>query len=60
MLMPKKYIRKCPSCGRCTLQEECPSCGTGTVTAHPPRFSPEDRHALERALQRLARDTRKE
>ncbi len=36
-------MRKCPKCGRYTFKEMCPVCGTPTVSAHPPRFSPEDK-----------------
>ena len=39
----KLRLRKCPKCGRYTLKEKCPVCGTETVSAHPPRFSPEDK-----------------
>ncbi len=36
-------LRKCPACGTYTFKEVCPRCGTPTVSAHPPRFSPEDK-----------------
>lgn len=36
-------MRKCPACGRYTLKDVCPACGNPTVSAHPPRFSPEDK-----------------
>ncbi|NPA76285.1 MAG: RNA-protein complex protein Nop10 [Candidatus Diapherotrites archaeon] len=39
----KLRLRKCPKCGRYTLKDVCPVCGEKTVSAHPPRFSPEDK-----------------
>ncbi len=43
-------IRKCKKCGRYTLKERCPECGAETVSAHPPRFSPEDKYGKYRRL----------
>lgn len=40
-----KRIRKCGSCAAYTLSEECPKCKGRTFTAHPPKFSPEDKYA---------------
>ncbi len=40
-------IRKCP-CGTFTFREACPACGCKTVTAHPPKFSPEDKYGAYR------------
>ncbi len=37
-------IKKCPKCGLYTLKDVCPKCGAQTVSAHPPKFSPEDRY----------------
>lgn len=37
-------IKKCMKCARYTLQEICPECGNRTVSAHPPKFSPEDKY----------------
>ena len=31
-----------------TLQKSCPTCHEPTVTAHPARFSPDDRFSRER------------
>ena len=36
-------IRYCPGDRTYTLQQKCPVCGGATRTAHPPRFSPQDR-----------------
>ncbi|RLG87556.1 MAG: RNA-protein complex protein Nop10 [Thermoprotei archaeon] len=43
-------MRKCPRCGRYTLSDVCPVCGARTVSAHPHRFSPEDRFVHYRVL----------
>ena len=40
-----KRIRKCGSCATYTLSESCPKCAGKTLTAHPPKFSPEDKYA---------------
>jgi len=47
-------IKKCPVCGRYTLEDYCPVCKSRTKSAHPPRFSPEDRYVKYRIqLKRL-------
>lgn len=37
-------LRKCEKCKRYTLKERCPVCGAQTISAHPPKFSPEDKY----------------
>lgn len=37
-----KKLRKCPVCGSYTLAMA--HCGSGTVSAHPPRYDPNDRY----------------
>ena len=44
----RKLMRKCPKCGRYTLEPKCPRCGSETVSPPPPKFSPQDRYALLR------------
>ncbi|MDD1675878.1 MAG: RNA-protein complex protein Nop10 [Methanomicrobiales archaeon] len=39
----KSLIRRCPRDGTYTLRMKCPLCASETVSAHPPRFSPQDR-----------------
>ncbi len=39
-----KLLKKC-GCGAYTLGEKCPRCGAKTFSAHPPKYSPEDRLA---------------
>jgi len=41
-------LKKCINCGTYTMKEQCPKCGEKTCTAHPPKFSPEDRYARYR------------
>ena len=43
----KNFLKKCPSCGKYSLDEKC-SCGSVTETPHPPKFSLEDKYALYR------------
>ncbi|MEM4272306.1 MAG: RNA-protein complex protein Nop10 [Candidatus Bilamarchaeaceae archaeon] len=38
-----KKMRKCASCGEYTLMEE--HCGVPSVSAHPPKFNPNDPYA---------------
>jgi len=37
-------LKKCTRCGSYTMKERCPRCGGETRTAHPPKFSPEDKY----------------
>jgi len=46
-------IRRCRNDRTYTLSATCPVCGDTTITAHPARFSPEDRYGRYR---RMARD----
>lgn len=41
-------LRRCPCDRTYTLQEKCPACGRPTVSAHPARFSPDDRYGKYR------------
>ncbi|HMA04681.1 MAG TPA: nucleolar RNA-binding Nop10p family protein [Methanomicrobiales archaeon] len=45
-------IRRCPIDSTYTLSPLCPSCGRPTATAHPARFSPDDRRGRYRRLSR--------
>jgi H/ACA ribonucleoprotein complex subunit 3 len=44
------HIRRCDKDRTYTLKNQCPVCGEATRTAHPPRFSPEDRFGKYRRL----------
>jgi H/ACA ribonucleoprotein complex subunit 3 len=46
--MRESSLRRCRTDGRYTLRELCPTCGGPTRTAHPARYSPEDRWARYR------------
>jgi len=37
------HIRRCDKDRTYTIKSQCPVCGDATRTAHPPRFSPEDK-----------------
>ncbi|MFX0163218.1 MAG: RNA-protein complex protein Nop10 [Candidatus Hodarchaeota archaeon] len=42
--MPK-MLQQCQKCTHYTLQKPtCPHCGNPVKTAHPPKFSPEDKY----------------
>ncbi|MDG6257056.1 MAG: RNA-protein complex protein Nop10 [Methanomicrobiaceae archaeon] len=41
-------IRRCPVDWTYTLSRICPRCGHATVSAHPARFSPDDRYGRYR------------
>ncbi len=43
-------MRKCVKCKIYTFKDRCPSCGAETASAHPPRFSPEDKYGKYRRL----------
>lgn len=45
-------MRRCVPCGRYTLREGCPKCGGETRSAHPARFSPDDRYMRYRLAER--------
>ena len=43
-------MRKCPRCGRYSLELKCSKCKADTVTAHPPKYSPDDRYGKYRRM----------
>jgi len=47
-------LKNCKECGRYTLEKEkCPYCGGQVHSAHPPKFSPDDKYLKYRlALKR--------
>ncbi len=48
-----KLLRYCPRCDRYTLEEFCPICKEKTISAHPPKFSPEDKYGEYRRKAKL-------
>lgn len=41
-------MKECASCGTYTLKDECPKCGGEARSAHPMKYSKEDRYAIYR------------
>lgn len=48
-MIPRK-IKKCDVCGSFTLKET--HCEKQTRTAHPPKYSPEDKYARYRRIEK--------
>jgi H/ACA ribonucleoprotein complex subunit 3 len=46
-------LRKCPQCKKYTLKEDCPQCAVKTVTAHPAKYSPDDKYARYRIMDKF-------
>jgi H/ACA ribonucleoprotein complex subunit 3 len=44
----RSFLRRCPACGFYSTKGTCPECGGSTVSAHPIRFSPDDRYGAYR------------
>ena len=47
-------MRRCGGCGRYSLKRECPKCGEETVSAHPAKFSPDDKYMRYRLVDRYS------
>lgn len=45
-------LRKCSKCNHYTLKEKCPKCGEETISAHPAKFSPDDKYMRYRLAER--------
>ncbi len=46
-----KLLHKCLKCNRYTLRgDKCPICGGPLTSAHPPKFSPEDKYGEYRRI----------
>jgi H/ACA ribonucleoprotein complex subunit 3 len=45
-------LRKCVDCNRYTLKEKCPKCKGETSSAHPAKFSPDDKYMRYRLAER--------
>ena len=50
----KFQLKKCPKCGAYSLKPECPKCGASTVSAHPAKFSPDDKYMRYRLADRYS------
>jgi len=44
----RSTLKRCPSCGKYTMEKACSVCGGGTVAAHPAKYSPDDKYARYR------------
>ena len=45
-------LRKCIKCNQYTLKEKCPKCDKETISAHPAKFSPDDKYMRYRLAER--------
>ena len=45
-------LRKCSKCGVYTLKNDCPKCNEETKSAHPAKFSPDDKYMRYRLEER--------
>ena len=45
-------LRRCNKCFEYTLKAKCPSCGEETRSAHPAKFSPDDKYMRYRLAER--------
>ena len=45
-------LRKCTNCNRYSLKEKCPLCNEETISAHPAKFSPDDKYMRYRLAER--------
>ncbi|NIM25459.1 MAG: RNA-protein complex protein Nop10 [Nitrososphaeria archaeon] len=45
-------LRKCAKCFHYTLKEKCPLCKEDTISAHPAKFSPDDKYMKYRLAER--------
>lgn len=48
----KPLFKKCLSCNLYTLKMQCPKCGAKTHNPHPAKFSPDDKYARYRIIDR--------
>ena len=47
-------LRKCPDCNHYTLKENCSNCNSKTISAHPAKFSPDDKYMRYRLAERYS------
>jgi H/ACA ribonucleoprotein complex subunit 3 len=48
----KFQLRKCVKCYHYTLKEKCSKCNEKTISAHPAKFSPDDKYMRYRLAER--------
>ena len=47
-------LRKCSQCSLYTLKNECKKCNVETTSAHPAKFSPDDKYMRYRLAERYS------
>lgn len=47
-------LRRCTECGAYSLKMQCPKCGKDTTSAHPAKFSPDDKYMRYRLAERYS------
>ena len=47
-------LRKCLKCNHYTLKTKCPKCSEETISAHPAKFSPDDKYMRYRLVERYS------
>lgn len=47
-------LRRCEKCNKYTLKEKCNICSSDTVSAHPARFSPDDKYMRYRLAEKYS------
>ena len=52
MVAMRVLLHKCSSCAKYSLSAKC-SCGEEALSAHPPKFSFEDKYALYRRKEKF-------
>jgi H/ACA ribonucleoprotein complex subunit 3 len=48
----RQLLRRCFQCNVYTLKAECPKCSAPTHNPHPAKFSPDDKYARYRVMDR--------
>ena len=52
----KFQLRKCIKCNKYTLKEKCSLCDEKTISAHPAKFSPDDKYMRYRLAERYSQN----
>ncbi|WP_299291282.1 RNA-protein complex protein Nop10 [Nitrosopumilus sp.] len=50
----KFQLRKCSKCNQYTLKMSCSKCDDQTISAHPAKFSPDDKYMRYRLADRYS------
>lgn len=52
----KFQLRKCVKCNKFTLKDKCLKCNNETISAHPAKFSPDDKYLKYRIMNKFNQD----